>query len=187
VKIIQLFKNEEKLIKKALQNNREAQQRLYNLHAPKMLSVCRYYIKDIQFAEEVMLNGFLKVFTNLKNFEHNGSFEGWIRRIMIRESISFLRKKKQIEFVTDEVEINQVTINSVYSDMDVEEIQNLIDALPDGYRIVFIMYAIEGYKHHEIATLLNISEGTSKSQLFKARKILQEKIIKLNKTSDGTL
>lgn len=187
MKIIQLFKNEEKLIKKALQNNREAQQRLYNLHAPKMLSVCRYYIKDIQFAEEVMLNGFLKVFTNLKNFEHNGSFEGWIRRIMIRESISFLRKKKQIEFVTDEVEINQVTINSVYSDMDVEEIQNLIDALPDGYRIVFIMYAIEGYKHHEIATLLNISEGTSKSQLFKARKILQEKIIKLNKTSDGTL
>ncbi len=187
MKIIQLFKNEEKLIKKALQNNREAQQRLYNLHAPKMLSVCRYYIKDIQFAEEAMLNGFLKVFTNLNSFEHNGSFEGWIRRIMIRESISFLRKKKQIEFVSDDVKFNQTTINSVYSDMDVDEIQNLIDALPDGYRIVFVMYAIEGYKHHEIATLLNISEGTSKSQLFKARKILQKQIIKLNKTSDETL
>ena len=187
MKIIQLFKNEEKLIKKAIQSNREAQQRLYNLHAPKMLSVCRYYIKDIQFAEEVMLNGFLKVFTNLKNFEQNGSFEGWIRRIMIRESISFLRKKQHIEFVIQEDEFNEASINTVYSDMDVEEIQSLIDALPDGYRIVFVMYAIEGYKHQEIAALLNITEGTSKSQLFKARKILQKKIIKLNKTSNGTL
>ncbi|UMB59858.1 RNA polymerase sigma factor [Lutibacter sp. A80] len=187
MKIVQLFKNEEKLIKKAIQNNREAQQRLYNLHAPKMLSVCRYYIKDVQNAEEAMLNGFLKVFTNLNKFEHNGSFEGWIRRIMIRESISFLRKKQHIEFATQEDEFKETSINTVYSDMNVEEIQYLIDALPDGYRIVFVMYAIEGYKHHEIATLLNITEGTSKSQLYKARKILQKKIIKLNTTSNGTL
>lgn len=187
VKIIQLFKNEEKLIKKAIQNNREAQQRLYHIHAPKMLSVCRYYIRDLQFAEEAMLNGFLKVFTNLNKFENKGSFEGWIRRIMIRESISFLRKKQQIEFVTDEFEFKKTTINTVYADMHAAEIQNLIDALPDGYRIVFVMYAIEGYKHQEIATLLNITEGTSKSQLFKARKILQKKIIKLNKTSNGAL
>ena len=187
MKIIQLFKNEEKLIKKAIQNNREAQQRLYQIHAPKMLSVCRYYIKDLQFAEEAMLNGFLKVFTNLNNFEHKGSFEGWIRRIMIRESISFLRKQQHIEFAIEEVEFNEVTVNTVYSDMDVAEIQHLIDLLPDGYRIVFIMYAIEGYKHQEIAALLNITEGTSKSQLFKARKILQQKIINLNKTSNGTL
>lgn len=187
MKIIQLFKNEEKLIKKAIQNNRTAQQRLYYLHAPKMLSVCRYYIKDVQFAEEAMLNGFLKVFTNLNRFENKGSFEGWIRRIMIRESISFLRKQKNIEFVTEPVEIKDTVVNTSYSDMDVAEIQDLIDTLPDGYKIVFVMYAIEGYKHQEIATLLNISEGTSKSQLFKARKILQKKIIKLNKTSNGTL
>jgi RNA polymerase sigma-70 factor (ECF subfamily) len=187
VKIIQLFKNEEKLIKKAIQNNRAAQQRLYYLHAPKMLSVCRYYIKDIQFAEEAMLNGFLKVFTNLNKFENKGSFEGWIRRIMIRESISFLRKQKNIEFVTEPEKFNDAAVISSYSNMDVTEIQDLIDALPDGYKIVFVMYAIEGYKHKEIALLLNISEGTSKSQLFKARKILQKKIIKLNKTSNGTL
>jgi len=187
VKIIQLFKNEEKLIKKAIQNNRDAQQRLYYLYAPKMLSICRYYIKDIQFAEEVMLNGFLKVFTNLNKFENKGSFEGWIRRIMIRESISFLRKKQHIEFVSDESEFSDNAINTIYSDMDVAQIQQLIDSIPDGYRIVFIMYAIEGYKHQEIAALLNITEGTSKSQLYKARKILQKKIIKLNKTSNGTL
>lgn len=187
MKIIQLFKNEEKLIKKAIQNNREAQQRLYQIHAPKMLSICRYYIKDVQFAEEAMLNGFLKVFTNLNKFKHTGSFEGWIRRIMVRESISFLRKKQQIEFVTEEFEFKETTINSIYSNMDVAEIQHLIDLLPDGYRIVFVMYAIEGYKHKEIAALLNITEGTSKSQLFKARKILQKQIIKLNKASNGTL
>lgn len=187
MKIIQLFKNEEQLIKKAILNNRQAQQQLYHIHAPKMLSVCRYYIKDVQFAEEAMLNGFLKVFTNLNKFENKGSFEGWIRRIMIRESISFLRKKQHIEFVTEDVVFKETTINTVYSDMDVSEIQQLIDALPDGYKIVFVMYAIEGYKHQEIAALLNITEGTSKSQLFKARKILQKKIIKLNKTSNGTL
>ena len=187
MKIIQLFKNEGKLIKKAIQNNREAQQQLYNLHAPKMLSVCRYYIKDVHFAEEAMLNGFLKVFNNLNKFENIGSFEGWIRRIMIRESISFLRKQKHIEFPTEDVEFKNDTVNSIYSEIDIAEIQHLIDSLPDGYKIIFVMYAIEGYKHQEIAKLLNISEGTSKSQLFKARKTLQQKIIKLNKTSYGTL
>ena len=185
MKIIQFFNNEEKLIKKAIQNNREAQQRLYNIHAPKMLSVCRYYIKDIHYAEEAMLNGFLKVFTNLNKFNYEGSFEGWIRKIMIRESISFLRNQKNIEFPNEDIEFKNESVNNVYSEMDVAEIQYLIDALPDGYRMVFVMYAIEGYKHQEIATLLNISEGTSKSQLFKARKILQQKIIKLNKASDG--
>ncbi len=185
MKIIQLFKNEEKLLKKAIQNNREAQHTLFKLHSPKMLSVCRYYIKDVQFAEDAMLNGFFKVFSNLKNFQHNGSFEGWIRKIMIRESISFLRKQKNVEFPVEDVEIHNVLIDSINSEMDVSQIQHLIDLLPDGYRMVFVMYAIEGYKHQEISELLNITVGTSKSQLFKARKMLQKKIIKLNSTSYG--
>ncbi len=95
MKVIQLYKNETKLIKRAQTNNREAQHVLYELHAPKMLSVCRYYIKDLQHAEEAMLNGFFKVFKNLKHFKSEGSFEGWIRRIMVRESISFLRQQKK--------------------------------------------------------------------------------------------
>ncbi|MDP3314400.1 RNA polymerase sigma factor [Lutibacter sp.] len=186
MKIIQLFKNDEKLIKKAIQNNREAQHMLFKLHSPKMLSVCRYYIKDMQFAEEAMLNGFFKVFSNLKNFQNNGSFEGWIRRIMVRESISFLRKQKNIEFVVTDKEIQSDVTDTINCEMDVAQIQYFIDSLPDGYRIIFVMYAIEGYKHQEIATMLNISEGTSKSQLFKARKMLQQKIIKQNKTNYGT-
>jgi len=185
VKVVTLFNNEVKLIKKATQNNREAQHVLFELHAPKMLSVCRYYVKDMQHAEEVMLNGFLKVFTNLKTFKHEGSFEGWIRRIMVREAISFLRQKKTIQFVDEEyqhIEIQDETTQQY----DVAQLQELIDNLPEGYKMVFVMYAIEGYIHAEIATLLNISIGTSKSQLFKARKMLQDNIKILNTKGYGT-
>lgn len=186
LKVIQLYKNESALIKKATNNNCEAQQALFEMHAPKMLSVCRYYIRDLQFAEDVMLNGFFKVFTHLKSFKNEGSFEGWIRRIMIRESISFLRKQKHIEFSVEEVHYENDYDDSINTNIEVADIQKLIDELPEGYKIVFVMYAIEGYKHHEIASMLNITEGTSKSQLFKARKLLQEKIKEINTTSYGT-
>ena len=183
LKVIQLHKNESALIKKALKNSREAQRVLYELHASKMLSVCRYYIKDAQHAEDVMLNGFFKVFSNLKSFKSEGSFEGWIRRIMVRESISFLRQQKKIEFSIEEVVVKDDYANNINTNIEVAEIQQLIEALPEGYKMVFVMYAIEGYKHNEIADMLNITEGTSKSQLFKARKMLQEKIKELNKTT----
>lgn len=186
LKVIQLYKNETQLIKKAANNHRDAQHTLYEMHAPKMLSVCRYYIKDVHQAEEVMLNGFFKVFTQLKTFKAEGSFEGWIRRIMIRESISFLRKKKRLEFSADNMEIFEEPINYSNTEFEVDEIQLLIDKLPEGYRMVFNMYAIEGYKHSEIAEILSIAESTSKSQLFKARKLLQQQIKQLNKASNGT-
>lgn len=185
MKVIQLHKNESALIKKALKNNRDAQHTLFEEHAPKMLSICRYYIKDIQQAEEAMLNGFYKVFTNLKNYRSEGSFEGWIRRIMVRESISYLRGRKILEFPVEDLITEDDSNNNIEVNMGVAEIQQLIDDLPEGYKMVFIMYAIEGYKHHEIAEMLHISEGTSKSQLFKARKLLQVKIKELNKTSYG--
>lgn len=186
LKVIQLYKNEDKLIKKAINKDREAQRLVYNMFSSKMLSVCRYYINDLQHAEDVMINGFFKVFSNLNSFRSEGSFEGWIRRIMVRESISFLRHQKKIEFSLDEVDINKNYESLIDAELDLDEIQQLIDALPEGYKMVFIMYTIEGYKHNEIAELLDISVGTSKSQLFKARKTLQQKIKELNKTSYGT-
>ena len=186
MKVIQLHKNETQLIQRAAKQNREAQHVLYELHAPKMLSVCRYYIKDVHQAEEAMLNGFFKVFKYLKTFKNQGSFEGWVRRIMVREAISFLREKKAIEFATEDEYIEHDYSNNIKTNIEVAEIQQLIDSLPEGYKMVFVMYAIEGYKHHEIAELLNISDGTSKSQLFKARKLLQQQIKQLNKTSYGT-
>ena len=186
LKVVQLYHNNTELIQKAAKNNREAQHTLYEVHAPKMLSVCRYYVKDVQKAEEVMLNGFFKAFTNLNSFKNEGSFEGWLRKIMVRESISFLRQQKQIEFSIEDIENSNDYSNAMETDLEVNDIQQIIDELPEGYEMVFIMYAIEGYKHHEIAELLNISEGTSKSQLFKARQLLQEKLKKLNTTSYGT-
>ncbi|SDL63536.1 RNA polymerase sigma-70 factor, ECF subfamily [Salinimicrobium catena] len=186
MKVIQLFKNEAQLIKRAAKNNREAQQKLYERHSPKMLSVCRQYVKDLHDAEEVMLNGFLKGFNHLSDFRNDGSFEGWMRRIMVREAISFLRKQKKIEFATDFSEEVAAFSDPITSGFNAAHIQELIDSLPEGYRMVFVMYTVDGYKHSEIAKMLKISEGTSKSQLFKARKVLQEKLEQENKTGYGT-
>src|SRR5690606_6589173 len=187
LKVIPLHNNPSELIRNAANHNREAQHVLYEVHAPKMLSVCRYYIKDIQYAEEVMLNGFFKAFTHLQNFKNDGSFEGWLRKIMVREAISFLRQQKNIEFSVDDFGFHNETTNNIQSEMETNDIQQCIDALPEGYKMVFVMYVIEGYKHQEIAELLHISEGTSKSQLFKEKQLLQEKINVLNSTSNGTI
>ena len=144
------------------------------------------YIKDLHHAEEAMLNGFFKVFSNLATFRNEGSFEGWVRKIMVRESMSFLRVQKDIEFREEVIEDGRQGFDSVQAEIDAEHIQKLIDALPEGYRVVFVMYAIEGYKHQEIAEMLNITIGTSKSQLFKARKMLQEKLELQNTSKYGT-
>jgi len=188
MKVIQLHQQEKQLIMLAVENNRHAQQQIYAKFSSKMLSVCRQYIKDIHHAEDVMITGFMKVFTNLKNFEHKGSFEGWVRRIMIFECIDFLRVKKNI-FNHQDIEDVVVSENEMVYEMEdfsVDDIQNLIDNLPDGYRIVFNLYAIEGYKHQEIAQMLKISEGTSKSQLSHARKVLQQQLLALKTRIYGT-
>lgn len=150
-----------------------------------MLSVCRQYIKDLHQAEDIMITAFMKVFTNLKNFEHKGNFEGWIRRIMINECISYIRVQKKVKFIDDE-EYFEERHNDIESKFSVEDIQFLIDSLPDGYRMVFNLYCIEGFKHQEIAAMLGINEGTSKSQLSHARKMLQDNINKLKNYQNGT-
>lgn len=185
MKVLKLYKNESELIEKASKNHRDAQHQIYKKHAPKMLSICRCYIRDLQQAEEVLLNGFFKIFKQLDTFKNEGSFEGWMRKIIVRESISYLRKKKQLEFSAEDMELYEKPILHDSTALDIEEVQLLIDKLPHGYRVVFIMFAIEGYKHSEISTLLKISESTSKSQLHKARKLLQQQIKQLNTTSYG--
>ncbi|SHK73795.1 RNA polymerase sigma-70 factor, ECF subfamily [Maribacter aquivivus] len=180
LKIIPFYKNEKQLIKKATSGNRDAQERLYKKHAPKMLSVCRQYIKDIHFAEDVMVQGFLKMFNKLDTFKFEGSFEGWLRRIMIRESISYLRKQQFVVYDDEVYEKNQTEEISQSTDLDTEHIQQLIDALPQGYKMVFVLYTVEGYKHKEIAEMLSITESTSKTQLLKARKLLQDQLRQQN-------
>lgn len=185
MKVINLHQEEKDIIKQAAANNRHAQQKIYSKYAPKMLSVCRQYVKDLHQAEDIMITAFMKVFTHIGNFEHKGSFEGWIRRIMVNECISYIRVQKKVSFLEDEFFVED-TFNNIESHFSVEDIQTLIDSLPDGYKMVFNLYAIEGFKHQEIAKTLGISEGTSKSQLSHARKMLQEQINKLKNYSNGT-
>ena len=185
MKVINLYQEENELIQLAVENNRKAQQQIYAKFSPKMLSVCRHYIKDIHQAEDIMITAFMKVFTNLKNFQHKGSFEGWIRRIMVNECISFIRVDKKLKY-SEEENYFEESFNNIESQFSIADIQYLIDSLPDGYKMVFNLYAIEGYKHQEIASMLGINEGTSKSQLSHARKILQGQINKLKNYSNGT-
>lgn len=184
MKIIRLHTSKGSLIERAIKNDREAQQEIFEQYSPKMLGVCRQYVKDVHHAEELMLSGFLKVFTHLHKFKGEGSFEGWIRRIMVNTCLSYLRKKNPIR-TTDEEYVYHDYATENLENTSVEDIQRLIDQLPEGYKMVFNLYAIEGYKHAEIAKELGITVSTSKSQLFKARKWLQEHYVKLNQLSHG--
>ncbi len=177
MRIIPLHINEQQLIKKSIAGDRKAQKRLYDKHCGRMLSVCRQYVAPIETAEELMLNGFFKAFTKLASYSHTGSFEGWLRRIMVRECIDHLRKKNPLHY-TQEVQEEQLgeEIPEVDASVSLEVLQRCIDELPAGYRSVFIMSALDGYKHREIAETLEITENTSKSQYRKARLMLRDKL-----------
>ncbi|MFP9099914.1 RNA polymerase sigma factor [Flavobacterium sp. RHBU_24] len=175
MKIIKLHTSDESLIKRILRHDTRAERELYERHAPKMLGVCRLYIKDLHYAEDVMIQAFTRAFDNLGKFRHEGSFEGWLRRIMVREAIDFLRGRTVFRF--EEIETAEVPlVETDDNHLDADLLQLLIDQLPDGYRTVMVMHAIEGYSHKEIAETLGITESTSKSQLFKARRQLQEQL-----------
>ena len=175
VKIISLLQNEKSLIRKAAEGHRESQKGIYERYAPGMLALCQRYVKDAHYAEDVMIDGFVKVYSALPEFRFQGSFEGWVRRIMVREAIDFLRKRPFV--VYDQTRMETPVEEPAFSDpYHLEALEKLVEALPEGYRLVFTLYAIEGYKHSEIATLLDISESTSKTQLYKARKQMQKQI-----------
>lgn len=166
--------SELQLIDHVIDQNRLAQKQLFEQSSPKMLGVCRQYVKDHHDAEDVMLRGFMKVFQNIQTFNKEGSFEGWIRKIMIRESLTYLRTAKELQFLDDFSNISNedLTVSQDFSN----DYQKLIDTLPKGCKYVFILNVIEGYKHQEIAEMLNISVGTSKSQLAYAKNILKQQI-----------
>ncbi|WP_053002286.1 RNA polymerase sigma factor [Kordia jejudonensis] len=163
-------------------NDELVQKAVYESLAPKMLGTCLNFISDRSMAEEVMNNGFVKVFFNIKKYKQEGSFEGWVRKIMIRESLSFLRKKKfLISEQSDTILEHQKTYQQPVA--EVSEIQRLILQLPVEFKLVFNLYAVEGYSHKEIAELLNIPEATSKTRLFRARRLLKEQLT--TKKSNG--
>ncbi|WP_114901266.1 RNA polymerase sigma factor [Kordia sp. SMS9] len=169
-------------IKALIKGDELAQKAVYDAFAPKMLAACQNFISDKTMAEEAMNNGFVKVFFNIKKYKNEGSFEGWIRKIMIRESLSFLRKKKfLIASQSDVILERQKTYQKPVD--EVSEIQRLVDELPLEFKLVFNLYAVEGYAHKEISELLKIPAATSKTRLFRARTLLKEQLQTLKKAN----
>jgi RNA polymerase sigma-70 factor (ECF subfamily) len=180
---IQKWDNEEKLIRACQRNDASAQREVYNRYARKMLGVCARYIKDQMEAEDVMIHGFLKVFEKIEQYQFTGSFEGWMRRLMVNEALQQVRRNKTVflEVELEHVHNDAAVMHLDDNELETEELLAMVQRLPDGYRTVFNLYAIEGYSHKEIAEQLGISENTSKSQLSRARGLLQEHLKKAEK------
>ncbi|TAE65834.1 MAG: RNA polymerase sigma factor [Bacteroidetes bacterium] len=172
---------EAELVKGCKKNNPKIQRQLYETYSGRMLAICRRYIKHTDEAEEIMVNGFLKIFEKIGQFKEEGSFEGWMKKIMVFESLNHLRKQKMVFVEVEAAQYNEnIDYTNAQTNLEVQDLMNLLDELPPGYRAVFNLYAIEGYSHQEIADMLQISESTSKSQLSRAKAHLQKKVLDLN-------
>ncbi len=170
---------ERDLINACKRQDRRAQRLLFERFSPLMLGVCRRYIKDPMEAEDAMVEGFFKVFTKIDMYNGEGSFEGWIRKIMVNESLMHLRKSNPFQYAEEiSPHLNYQEAPSVLDELAAGEILSLLDELPPGYRAVFNLYVVEGYKHREIAEQLNISINTSKSQLILAKQRMEELVKK---------
>ena len=169
------------LVKSCIEGDQRAQRKLFEMYAPKMMGVCLRYTKDVARAEDVMQDGFIKVFTKLTKYSGNGSLEGWVRRIMVNTALDHLRKENKFNanVSMDDVEYKVEFDGRILSSLMEEDLLKLIREMPDGYRTVFNMFAIEGFSHKEIAKELEISENTSKSQHSRAKAFLRNKVEEL--------
>ena len=178
------YTTESDLLGACKKNDRLAQRELYERYSRKMFAVCLRYVRDKVEAEDLLAEGFIKVFTHLENFKEAGSLEGWVRRIMVNECLSHLRKQRLMYVESSAEDWQEVTESFDHStQMHADELMDMVQELPTGYRTIFNLYAIEGYSHKEIAEMLNINENTSKSQLSRARTFLQKKLAPQNQQS----
>ena len=166
------------IIHSCIRGDRQSQSKLYQLFANKMLAVCCRYSKNKEEAEEILHEGFMKVFDHLHQFKFEGSFEGWMRKIMVNCALQKYRSRPQLRPVIniETAEFDIAGTEDIISRLGTKELLNMVQQLPPAYRMVFNLYVFEGMKHREIAELLRISEGTSKSNLSDARKLLQKAI-----------
>jgi RNA polymerase sigma factor (sigma-70 family) len=168
---------EEDLIKGCLKREGSAQKRLYDTYSSKMYGLCYRYVKDSMEAEDILVTAFMKVFDKIEQFKSEGSFEGWIRRIVVNEALTHLRRNRSMYLETELEQADREPDYNLSDHLEAEDLLNMIQELPAGYRIVFNMYAIDGYSHKEIADHLGINENTSKSQLSRARVYLQKLLL----------
>ncbi len=165
------------IIKGCVKGETEAQGALFKKHSKMLFGVCLRYTKDHSAAEDVLHEGFIKIFLNIASYKNKGSFEGWMRRIMVNTALERYRKNFQMYPVSDVTELeSKMNTNIIVSELSAQELLVLIKDLPPAYKMVFNLYAIDGYSHKEVGEILNISIGTSKSNLSRARKILQSKV-----------
>ena len=169
---------EEELINGCMQRERTAQKHLYEFYSSKMYALCYRYVRNPMEAEDILVTAFMKVFDKIDQFKREGSFEGWIRRIVVNEALTHLRRNRTMYLETDlEAADREPDYDQLGDHLEAEDLLNMIQEMPAGYRIVFNMYAIDGYSHKEIAEQLGISENTSKSQLSRARTYLQKMLV----------
>lgn len=164
------------LIKGCIEGDRRMQKELYDRFSPKMYAVCLRYMGNADDAQDILQEGFIKIYKNLERFRGDGSFEGWVRRIFVNTAIEQIRKKKMDLSLTEKEETIEYKSVSAVDNINEKDLLKIVSGLSPGYRSVFNMYVVEGFSHKEIGELLGISEGTSKSQLARARMILQERI-----------
>lgn len=177
-----LSEKEHPIIHGCITGNRAYQEKLYNLYTPKMLIICQRYAKNRDEANEILQEGFYRIFKNIHQFKNTGSLEGWIRKIIVNVAIQKYKSRSNLHLVIP-IESTVSTISDkddIYSKLSFKEIILLVQQLPTSYRMVFNLYVFEGYKHREIAEILGIAEGTSKSNLSDARMLLQKNLQKNN-------
>lgn len=165
---------QDQLVKECLKNNRAAQKQLYLQYAETMLGVCYRYTKSMADAQDVLQEGFIRVFKNLHQFKQQGELGGWIRRVMVTTALNYLKRnaKYQYDLSFDKADLHPVSDENPAIRVDTKELASLIQQLPTGYQTIFNLFAVEGYTHVEIAAMLGISEGTSRSQYARARALL---------------
>jgi len=180
--------SESDLIRGCIEGDRRMQEELYRRFSPKMYAVCLRYASNADEAQDILQDGFIKVFKKLESFRGEGSFEGWIRRIFVNTAIEHFRRKKYMQPVTEREENTiEGKYISVLDELAEKDILQLVTQLSPGYRTVFNMYVVEGYSHKEIGDMLGISEGTSKSQLSRAKAILQDLVKKYIENREKTI
>jgi RNA polymerase sigma factor (sigma-70 family) len=175
---------EEQLIKACVKEDASSQKEVFNRYSGRMLGVCNRYARNAADAEDILQDAFIKVFDKLHQFKFEGSFEGWIRRIVVNTALkkySVLRYEKEVSGYEIKDRDESAMEPSAYSHLTQKELMEIINRLPEGYRVIFNLYVIEGYQHDEIAEMLKIQPGTSRSQLVKARAMLQKQILQLQK------
>jgi len=176
--------NETELIRACVRNDTNAQHTLFEKYAGILMTICRRYAGDQHEAEDMLQEAFISIFSHINQFKYAGSFEGWLKRITVNTAIKILQKRKVRVISISNVEFEMISPDfNILSDLNTEDLLKLISQLPDGYRMIFNLYVIEGYSHDEIAAMLKIKTATSRSQLSKARAILKDKINLLQKIS----